>query len=140
MAPAKSKGLLFFRALLPNWSFFDRTGEVFLLFGRFRSGPGAEWSEWSDVLPPRPRGFLELFLNPHGSERLAAWSVVEALVDSLEEDPSRIESRVEMRLLRRLVRRRFEDIVSSGSASFQFKLASAQQDFLRSAPFAGQDP
>ncbi len=126
------KWLYLLRTFLPTWRFFeDISDEPSLQFRVFRHH---QWTDWHPVFDPMMRSWPQLCFNPQVNYQLAAGSVVQHLLQELE-DKSKIEETAPFQLLQKLVlfeivRRRL-----SGTERFQFKLQDSQAEWMISPEF-----
>jgi len=126
------KWLYLLRTFLPTWRFFeDISDEPHLQFRVFRL---EQWTDWNPVFDPMERSWWQLCFNPEVNYQHAANSVVQHLLQELE-DQSTIEESAPFQLLQKLVlfeihRRRMVD-----SERFQFRIQDSQEDRVISVEF-----
>jgi len=118
-----------FRSLIPSWKLFDVAGELPVLEARvsLTSAPEAPW--WP-VLSVPSRGFFSLFLNPHGNLRLAQLTLLERLLDEVQElgpDGAGVEAGTSYRITRALTAASLP-----AGTPFQFRLKLGETVVLRS--------
>lgn len=121
-----SRSWMLFRSLVPAWRFFEQIEPRPAL--RYRVAPGGEdWREWQEALQPVPRTASSLLINTAGNLHLATESLVEHLVDDLEDASEHGRSEDELvsyRLVCALVEQRVRATFgSSATLRFQFSLA-----------------
>ncbi len=120
----RHRSVTLFRAFFPSWRLFEDVGPLPCLF--HRSSPSHvedAWSEWQETLPHRPRGLCALLLDAEGNGRFASGSVVDQLVQSLDEaslDLDAFEGSVPYQLVCALVRERVAELGPKGSRRCQF--------------------
>lgn len=104
--PIGGKVIFLFRAFFPSWKFFEDNGEVPHLFYRMKSKT-EEWGPWKLYPEPLRLKFQNFFLNPEGNFALACGSLLQHLVDDIENEANsadtQIESTVPYRLTKNLV-------------------------------------
>lgn len=135
MAIANNRSLKLFRALVPSWGFFDRAGAVPHLFYRIRepqTDSSSSFGEWKNALTPAPaRRWYNLIFNPQGGEFLAYHSLLQQLIDDLDEwDENQIDrfhESVSFRLIENLAIARIPN--KNSDFQYQFKLC-APDDIL----------
>jgi hypothetical protein len=98
-------------------------------------------SSWTRVLQAPERSLASLFFNPRGNLHLAAQSLVEALVQDLNDLPSdsregaaSLEQSLSYQRVKALVRERAE------GKAFQFKITAENEDLLISPLYPGGKP
>lgn len=126
-----SRSWMLFRCLVPAWRFFEQIAPLPAL--RYRVAPGGEdWRDWQDALHPVPRTASSLLINAAGNLHLASESLVEHLVEDLEDASEHRRSEDELvsyRLVCALVEQRVRATFgSSATLRFQFSLADSELD------------
>jgi hypothetical protein len=128
VVPARS--LMLLRCLVPAWRFFEEIEPVPSL--RYRVAPhGDDWSDWLDALAVPARTPGSLLLNAAGNLHLACQSLVEHLVDDLEDTSERDRAEHELvsyRLVCSLIEQQVRAALpSSVLLRYQFCLAEAER-------------
>lgn len=126
------KWLYLLRTFLPTWRFFeDISDEPYLQFRVFRQH---QWTDWNPVFAPLRRSWPQLCFNPQVNYQLAAGSVVQHLLQELE-DQSKLKDSAPFQLLQKLVAFEIHRRGISNTERFQFKLRDSQADLMISEEF-----
>jgi hypothetical protein len=125
------------RLFVPSWRFFDdeTPGIVF----KVRVASATEAGVWTQVLRPPPRHWSHLFWNPDGNRTLAAYSLLERLLQDVADDNTR-SLRTSLALVTELAR---SEVARHGVAAtgevVEFAIVDgapgSDEELVRSEPF-----
>lgn len=115
-----SPWLFLLRSFIPNWRFFHALAFTPRLFVRTKAD-GADWSDWSMMIPRGRRKISHLFYNPDLNLAMAEQTLVEHLATDINDLPegAQIEQTTTYPMVERLVRLKLLPSESSRS-HFQF--------------------
>lgn len=126
------------RLFLPSWRFFDEATSGIALRARV-TPPRASAGPWVQVLLPPPRRVHQILWNPDGNRILAAYSLLERLLqDAADEDARSLQTT--LALVTELVRAEVTRLgLASPGDSVEFVVVDGEPDgedeLIRSEPF-----
>ena len=126
------------RLFVPSWRFFDEAASGIALRARVTTAQ-ASAGPWVQVLLPPPRRVHHMLWNPDGNRVLAAYSLLERLLqDAVDEDARSLQT--SQALVTELVRAEVTRLgLASPGDTVEFIVVDAEpdgeQELIRSEPF-----